>query len=69
MKFVLRVLAALSLIGTQEVSKGDEDWDEDTEQVSLEDLRKISLEHALYARDWLTSIDKGPNKLKNTGQR
>lgn len=66
-KFVLRVLAALSLVGTHEVSKGNEDWEEDTEQVSLEDLRKISLEHALYARDWLTSIDKGPNKLKNTG--
>ena len=66
-KFVLRVLAALSLIGTHEVSKGEEDWEENTEQVSLEDLRKISLEHALYAREYLTGLDRITGALKNIG--
>ena len=66
-KFVLRVLAALSLIGTHEVSKGKEDWEEDSEQVSLNDLRKIGLEHALYAREYLASLDRRIGAMKNIG--
>jgi hypothetical protein len=64
---VLRVLAALSLIGTHEVSKGEEDWEEDSEQVSLNDLRKIGLEHALYAREYLASLDRRIGAMKNIG--
>jgi hypothetical protein len=66
-KFVLRVLAALSLIGTHEVSKGEEDWEEDSEQVTLTDLRKVGLEHALYAREYLTGLDRITGALKNIG--
>jgi hypothetical protein len=66
-KFVLRVLAALSLIGTHEISKGEEDWEEDSEQVTLSDLRKIGLEHALYAREYLASLDRKIGALKNIG--
>ena len=38
-KFVLRVLAALSLIGTHEISTGDPIWEDNEEQISLEKLR------------------------------
>ena len=65
-KFVLRVLAALSLIGTHEISTGDLIWDDNEEQIPLEKLRSNALQHALYAREYLTGLDK-PNKLKNTG--
>ena len=66
-KFVLRILAALSLLNTHEFADSSDDWSGDFEPISLDELRKISLEHAIYARTFLTMIDEESNKLKNTG--
>ena len=66
-KFVLRVLAAMSLIGTHEVSRGQEEWMEESERISLEYLRKNALQHALYAREYLLQFDRKSGSLKNAG--
>ena len=60
-KFVLRVLAALSLIGTHEISHGNEEWQVDSEQITLEKLRTNALDHALYARSYLEEVDRKSN--------
>ena len=66
-KFVLRVLVAHSLINTHEISNDGEGWMEEAEQITLDELRKSALEHAVYARDSLVGIDRKAGALKNVG--
>ena len=64
-KFVLRILAALSLIGTHEGRNQDEYYSGDP--VTLDELRTQALEHAIYAREYLVSLDRKTGNLKNVG--
>jgi|MDSV01.2.fsa_nt_gb hypothetical protein len=66
-KFVLRVLVAHSLISTHEISNDGAEWMEEAEQITLDELRKSALEHALYARAFLVGIDRKAGAMKNVG--
>ena len=40
---------------------------EEAEQITLDELRKSALEHALYARAFLVGIDRKAGAMKNVG--
>ena len=53
--------------GDEKVNPWDEDIEEYSDRITLEHVRKESLKHALYAREYLLEFDRESGSLKNIG--